>query len=340
MGRARSEGEQKQEVHMNEPARVSLGHFPTPLHALERLSDTLGGPRLWIKRDDLTGLGAGGNKIRKLEYLIADALDQGTTTIITTGAAQSNHARQTAAAAARYDLRCILVLSPMAPPAPNGNLLLDRLMGARIRWTGDRDAYEVMQEVAAEERAAGRVPYLIPVGGSNAIGAAAYAAAMHELQEQAAERELHIDHIVLATGSGGTQAGLLTGARAVGFEGRVLGISVSRRAEALRPAICDLALLTAAHLGLALAIEEEDIHVRDDYLGDGYGVLGLAEREALRLMARTEGLLLDPVYTGRAMAGLLDLIRQGEFAADETVLFWHTGGMPALFAYAEQLLSA
>ncbi len=320
-------------------ARVRLCHLPTPIEELERLSRALGGPRILVKRDDLTGLATGGNKARKLEFLIADALAQKATTVITAGAPQSNHARQTAAAAARYGLQCVLVLGPLAPPSTQGNLLLDDLLGARVRWAGDLDRFAVMEQVAAEERAAGRKPYIIPYGGSNAIGASAYALAVEELVGQVTLQGLHLDRLVFASSSGGTQAGLIAGARASGFTAQILGISVDKPAPILQRIILDLLQLTAANLDLRLSLSAEDIQINDSYLGGGYGVLGDAEREAIRLVARTEGLLLDPVYTGRAMAGLMDLIRKGEISRQETVLFWHTGGTPALFAYADQLLS-
>lgn len=319
--------------------RVSLGHFPTPIDELARLSRALGGPRILVKRDDLTGLATGGNKTRKLEYLIADALQQGAKTVITGGAAQSNHARQTAAAAARFDLGCVLVLGPMAPERITGNLLIDDLVGARVRWTGDRGGYAVMQDVANEERAAQREPYIIPYGGSNAIGASAYVQAMDELVRQLLEMNERIDHIVLASGSGGTQAGIVVGARAVNFRGRILGISVSKPAEALHQVVLGVARQTATRLDLRFEMDADAVQVNDSYLGAGYGVMDDAERDAIRLVARTEGLLLDPVYTGRAMAGLIDLIKQGEFSRHETVLFWHTGGTAGLFAYADQLLT-
>jgi len=320
-------------------ARVRLCHLPTPIEELERLSRALGGPRILVKRDDLTGLATGGNKARKLEFLIADALAQKATTVITAGAPQSNHARQTAAAAARYGLQCVLVLGPLAPPSTQGNLLLDDLLGARVRWAGDLDRFALMEQVAAEERAAGRKPYIIPYGGSNAIGASAYALAVEELVGQVTLQGLHLDRLVFASSSGGTQAGLIAGARASGFTAQILGISVDKPAPILQRIILDLLQLTAANLDLRLSLSAEDIQINDSYLGGGYGVLGDAEREAIRLVARTEGLLLDPVYTGRAMAGLMDLIRKGEISRQETVLFWHTGGTPALFAYADQLLS-
>jgi L-cysteate sulfo-lyase len=320
-------------------AKLSLAVLPTPLQELPRLSESLGGPRLLVKRDDLTGLGLGGNKVRKLEYLVADARDQGATTLITAGAPQSNHARQTAAAAARCGLGCVLVLGPTAPLEVNGNLLLDRLFGARVRWAGARDRFALMDEVAAEERAAGRTPYIIPYGGSNAIGAAGYLEAMRELARQVEEQERSIDHIVFASSSGGTQAGMVVGAQAAGLSTRILGISVDKDAPALRRTVYDLALLTAAHHGVPLELTMDDIHVNADYTGAGYGVMGPPERDAIRLVAATEGLVLDPVYTGRAMAGLIDLIRRGSFTRDETVLFWHTGGAPALFAYAHEFAS-
>jgi D-cysteine desulfhydrase family pyridoxal phosphate-dependent enzyme len=317
---------------------VALGHWPTAVHPLERLSRALGGPRLWVKRDDLSGLAGGGNKTRKLERLLADALAQQATTVITVGAPQSNHARQTAAAAARYGLRCVLVLGGMAPPEISGNLLLDRLLGATIRWAGDRDRFELLEEVAAEERVAGRRPYIIPYGGSNAIGGAAYVGAMDELVRQSHQQGFALDRIVFASSSGGTQAGLVVGARANNLNAQVLGISVDRPADELASSVYELATMTADLLNLRFEIEPERVQVNDAYLGAGYAVMGDAEREAILLVARTEGLLLDPVYTGRAMAGLIDLIRQREIGPQETVLFWHTGGTPALYAYAEQLL--
>jgi len=319
--------------------RYTLACLPTPLHRLSNLERRLNGPEIWVKRDDLTGLAGGGNKARKLELLVADALAQDAQTLITTGAVQSNHARQTAAAAAKAGLGAVLVLAPMAPNQITGNLLIDHLLGARVRWAGDRDRYELMQEIAREERAAGRKPYIIPYGGSNAIGAAAYALAMQELTDQQETMGLEFSHLVFATSSGGTQAGLVAGTLATSWPGRIVGISVDKPSSKLAPAILDLARLTATYLGIDELPEQDDILVNDDYVGQGYAVMGAPEREAIRLVAETEGLLVDPVYTGRAMAGLIDLIRQGELAKGDRVLFWHTGGTPALFAYADQLLS-
>jgi L-cysteate sulfo-lyase len=322
---------------VNELPRVPLGHWPTPVQELGRLSDTLGGPRIWVKRDDLSGLALGGNKTRKLEYLVADALAQHATTIITTGAVQSNHACQTAAAAARYGLRCVLVLEPRAPSHSEGNLLLDNLFGARIRWAGDRDPSAVMGEAAEEEVAAGRSPYLIPYGGSNAVGAAAYLYAMREVHRQAREHDLQFADVVVASSSGGTQAGLVAGAASLHLSNRIIGIAVAEPALTLVPRVLGLAQLILQHLNVHMDVPPGNVLVEDGYLGEGYAVMGAPEREAMTMLARLEGLLVDPVYTGRALAGLIDLIRAGRWSSGETVLFWHTGGTGALFAYGDQM---
>lgn len=326
--------------------RVALAQLPTPLEELPRLRSHLQAeapgrlvPRLLVKRDDQTGLAGGGNKTRKLETLVADALRQGADTLLTAGAPQSNHCRQTAAAAAKLGLHAVLVLGGAAPMLEGGNLLLDRLLGAEIVWAADRDRAQVLAEAADVQRAAGRRPYVIPYGGSNPVGAAAYAAAFAELSEQLAAADQDAQHVVFATSSGGTQAGLAVGARATGYTGRLHGISVDQPATPLRQLLAQLATATAQHLGLAMAFEPQQFIVHDDYIGGGYGVVGDAEREAIGLLARSEGLLVDPVYTGRALAGLIDLIRQGQFDEHETVVFWHTGGLPALFAYAKALVS-
>jgi L-cysteate sulfo-lyase len=317
--------------------RASLGFFPTPIHTLPNLSARLGGPSLWSKRDDQTGLATGGNKTRKLEFLVADALQQRADTLITVGAPQSNHARQTAAAAARAGLKSALVLRGTLPADRTGNILLDDLVGAEIFWAGTRPLDEAAAEVAEKLSARGRRPYLIPLGGSNPIGATGYVAAMLEFVAQAQADSLHFDAIVFATSSGGTQSGLVVGAKLSRYTDRVLGISVDHRAEHLTPLLVDLANATAQHIGAALSFSAQDFEVNDHYLGGGYAVMGEPEREAIRLCAQTEGLLVDPVYTGRALAGLIDLIRTGIFKAGQNVLFWHTGGTPALFAYAGQL---
>jgi len=315
--------------------RISLGFFPTPLHALPRLTERLG-PRLFVKRDDQSGLATGGNKTRKLEFLVADALDRGADTLITAGAPQSNHARQTAAAAARVGMQCVLILRGQPPSYQQGNLLLDDLLGAEVRWAEKSAVPATMEAVAVELQEKGRRPYIIPYGGSNPVGATGYVAAMEEMMTQARQMNLRFDRIVFASSSSGTQAGLVVGAKALGYTGQVLGISVDETRQALQAKVAALANQTAAHLKLNLQFAPDEIAVNADYLGAGYGIMGEPEREAIRLAAQTEGLLLDPVYTGRAFAGLIDLIRKGTLQRDETILFWHTGGTPALFAYADQ----
>ncbi len=329
---------------MKAPSRFPLAQLPTPLQQMERLSAALDGPEIWIKRDDQTGLATGGNKTRKLELLAGEALQQGTDVILTVGAVQSNHCRQTAAAAARAGLECMLVLRGYSPPRNEwtGNLLLDDLLGARLWWTEESDPLDALAKAATAQHAAGRRPYVIPYGGSNPVGAAAYALAFEEFWEQTEKvsegERLHFDRVVFASSSGGTQAGLVVGARACGYQGQVLGISVDKTGGHLRETVLALLAPTAERLALELSFVPEDVQVDDRFMGGGYAVLTEAEREAIRLVARTEGILLDPVYTGKAMAGLMGLIRQGEIDPNERVLFWHTGGSPALFAYADGLL--
>ncbi|MGD8584456.1 MAG: D-cysteine desulfhydrase family protein [Chloroflexota bacterium] len=321
------------------PARVSLAHLPTPLEKMERLTGYLKGPQLFIKRDDQTGLALGGNKTRKLEFLVADALAQGKNHLITTGAAHSNHCRQTAAAAASQGLGCTLVLRGQPPSGPlTGNLLLDHLLGAEFCWAGERSPELVMQETAEALLDRGRQPYIVPLGGSNIIGDTAYVLAMGETMDQLAAAGEMVDVIAVATSSGGTQAGLVLGARVYGFQGRILGISIDQDAEEFKTVITELAEGTAERLGLGAMSLAGDVLINDDYLGDGYGVVGDLERRAINLLASQEGIPLDPVYTGRAMGGLLDLIKQGAFSRQDRVLFWHTGGTPGLFTYGEQLL--
>ncbi len=312
---------------MKDLPRFPLAHLPTPVEEMPHLSAALGGPRLLVKRDDLTGLALGGNKTRKLEFLVAEALAHGAKTLITAGAIQSNHCRQTAAAARRAGLDCILVLGGEQPTQAEGNVYLDLLFGAEIVWSTMAERGDILNQTYLDAERASRNPYLIPYGGSSPIGAAAYAFAVRELLEQ----NIRPDWIVFATSSGGTQAGLVAGARLFGFVGRILGISVDERAEGFRGRVAALATETATLLGNATEIAEGDVLVNDDYLGAGYAVMGEPESEAILLFAWHEGLLLDPVYTGRAAAGMIDLIRNRFFSKDETVLFWHTGGAPALF---------
>lgn len=324
--------------------RLPLAHLPTPLEPLPRLRAALLAqdpsrpvPMLLVKRDDQTGLASGGNKTRKLEYLLAEALAAGADTVLTVGAPQSNHCRQTAAGAAKAGLHCVLVLGGAAPHLEGGNLLLDRLFGAEIVWAGERDRLALLAESAQAQSAAGRRPHVIPYGGSSPVGAAGYAVAFREMMDQAQAAGWRVDHVVTASSSGGTQAGMAVGAWAAGFAGQVHGVSIDRSAADFQPALAALATQTASLLGVAHDFQAGEMIVHDAYLGGGYGVLGDDERAAIRLLAATEGLLADPVYTGRALAGLLDMIREGRFRADETVVFWHTGGLPALFAYAAQL---
>jgi D-cysteine desulfhydrase len=320
------------------PDRIRFAHLPTSVQELKRLSEYLGGPRLLIKRDDQTGLATGGNKTRKLEFLVADAAAKGCDYLVTTGAPQSNHCRQTAAAAAHVGMGCGLVLRGSEMPADTGNLLLDQLLGADLFWTGTNSVRNVIANVVAELRSAGHKPYVIPLGGSNVLGAASYTLAMRELTEQLKELETSVEAIVVASSSGGTQSGLQLGAVVYGYEGRVIGISVEHPGRKLRTQVVALTAATAMHLGVKPGSFADSVEVYDDYLGEGYGVMDDLEREAISTMAKLEGILLDPVYTGRAMGGLLDLIDQGQFSQDQTVLFWHTGGTPALFAYGENLL--
>ena len=321
------------------PEKISFAHLPTPLEEMQRLSKHLGGPRLFIKRDDQTGLATGGNKTRKLEYLVADALAQGCDHLITTGGPQSNHCRQTAAAAAHMGLGCSVILSGEEPDAITGNLLLNKLLGAHVYWAGDRPRPQVMAEVAEEQRVLGHKPYIIPLGGSNVMGATGYVCAMNELVEQLQKQHINIDFIIVASSSGGTQAGMVLGAAVSGFNGQILGISIDHEAGSLKNQVAALATATSAHLNIPQLALADRIEVNDDYLGGGYAVVGETEREAIKMVAKLEGILLDPVYTGRAMGGLIDLIRWGAFTRGQTVLFWHTGGAAALPAFSDSLIS-
>jgi D-cysteine desulfhydrase family pyridoxal phosphate-dependent enzyme len=313
---------------MRSVPHLKIAHLPTPVEALPRLTAELGGPKILVKRDDLTGLAFGGNKTRKLEYLLAEAQSHGAKTIITAGAVQSNHCRQTAAACARLNFDCILILSGETPSSATGNLLLDQLFNAKLVWTSLQERDQELAHSFQNAWESGLRPYLIPYGGSNTTGASAYVFAMKELLDQ----NYHPDWIVFASSSGGTQAGLVTGARLYGFRGKVLGISVDEIEAELKMSVASLASATADALGEKINFLPQDILVSADYLGGGYGVMGVPEIDAIRLFARLEGLLLDPVYTGRAAAGMIDLIGKGFFKQDETVLFWHTGGTPALFS--------
>jgi D-cysteine desulfhydrase family pyridoxal phosphate-dependent enzyme len=309
--------------------KLDFAHLPTPIESLPRLSEALGGPRLMIKRDDQTGLAFGGNKTRKLEFLVAEAREQDAKTLITGGALQSNHCRQTAAAAARLGFKCILVLTGDKPEQASANLMLDQLFGAQIVYVADRkDRDRILQETFDRATKEEKKPYLVPYGGSNSTGALGYVFAMKELIDQ----NVGADWIVFASSSGGTHAGLLLGQRIFRFNGRILGISVDEPAEWLKKEVSKLASASSEKVGERIELTPADVLVNADYCGAGYGVLTEREREAIQLFARHEGILLDPVYTGRAAAGMIDLIRKGFFNKDKTVLFLHTGGQPALFA--------
>jgi D-cysteine desulfhydrase len=320
--------------------RVSLAHLPTPLEELKTLSRQLGGPELLIKRDDQTGLALGGNKTRKLEFLLGDAIAKGADTLITLGAVQSNHCRQTAAAAAKAGLRCELILNGKQPDVANGNLLLNEILGANLHWIERPQRAAKLAELDAQLRAQGRKPYLIPVGGSNGVGATGYVVAMLELMEQLLASGRHVDHIVFGTSSGGTQAGIVLGARLAGFNGQLHGLSIDKNDPEhfeYETEVAQIANDCAAYIGSPVRVKRDEVKVVYGYKGEGYGVVGDLERDAIRLLARSEGIVLDPVYAGRAFGALVDLIRKGSFRQDETVLFWHTGGSPALFAYAKEL---
>lgn len=310
--------------------REEFAHLPTRIEALPRLTKLLGGPEILIKRDDQTGLAFGGNKTRKLEYLLADALAQGAKMVLTTGAAQSNHCRQTAAAAARCGLDCTLVLVGPQPKRASSNLFLDHLLGARIVWTEKEVRDITLQKVFQKAHEEGKNPYLIPYGGSNALGAYAYLKAFEELAEQL-KNEIP-DWIVFASSSGATQAGLWVGSLLKGLSTNILGISVDEPEFQLKENVHRIAVELDEYQSLALKLDVDQIFVNDNYTGEGYGFMNDLDRSAIQLFARQEGILLDPVYTGRAGAGLIDLIRIGFFKKDQRVLFWHTGGTPALFA--------
>ena len=321
--------------------RVRLGHLPTPLEPMDRLSEELGGPRLWVKRDDCTGLSSGGNKTRKLEFLMADAAGQGADTIITQGATQSNHARQTAAAAAKLGMACHILLedrtgSRDADYVLNGNVLLDRLHGASVsKRPGGADMNAEMDALAERLRGEGRRPYVIPGGGSNPVGALGYVNCAVELVEQAEAAGLAIDALVHATGSSGTQAGLVAGLAALGSDIHLLGIGVRAPREKQEGMVLDLARRTIDHLGLDVAIAPERVRANCDYVGGGYGIPTEGMVRAVKALARTEGLLFDPVYSGKGLDGLIDLIGKGYFADMENVVFLHTGGSVALFGYPQ-----
>ena len=318
-------------MNLDDFPRAALAHLPTPLEPMERLGAEFGGPRLFVKRDDCTGLALGGNKTRKLEFLMAEALAAGATCVVTAGGVQSNHVRQTAAAAAKLGLAAHLVLTRNVPPDAardrdgydrTGNILLDRLLGAEIRILpagGDRAA--AMDALATSLRAAGGRPYVSPLGGSNATGALGYALCARELLAQAEAL------------CGGLDAGLIAGLAALGHPARGIGVEVDGDREGVAAAVREVAAAVAERLGLEPGEVVARVEVVAGYGGPGYGLPTPEMRRAVELAARREGLLLDPVYSGKAMAGLIGLIAEGRFGPDERVVFLHSGGTPALFAY-------
>ncbi len=326
-------------MHFSRFPRWRAAHLPTALEPMDRLSAELSGPRIWIKRDDCTGMSTGGNKTRKLEFLMAEAIEQGADMVITQGATQSNHARQTAACAAKLGMDCHILLEDRTgsnDPAYkfNGNVFLDNLHGATTETrAGGGDMNAEMETVAENFRAKGRKVYTIPGGGSNATGALGYANCAMELVSQADDMGLRIDRLIHATGSAGTQAGLIVGLKAINAQIPLLGIGVRAPKPKQEENVYNLALATAEKLGCPGVVQREDVVANTDYVGEGYGIPTDACIAAIELFARLEGILLDPVYSGKGAAGLIDLTRKGEFADDENIVFLHTGGSTALFGY-------
>ena len=326
--------------------RYPLAHLPTPLEPLDRLRRHLakdgGCPRLYIKRDDCTGLALGGNKTRKAEFLIGAARAEGATCVVTEGGLQSNHVRQTAAAAAKAGLKCHLVLNRNVPIETaiyreNGNLLLDRVLGATVHVCAPGEARaEAIARLLPALKKDGEAPYVIPTGGSNQTGALGYVAAALELQRQAKDSGIAIDRVLFATSSGGTQAGLVVGMALAEAGTQVLGIDIENEAETLLADVREIADACASSVGVKRALRGDAFEIRSGYAGEGYGIPTAGMIEAVGLLARLEGIVLDPVYSGKAMAGLIDLVRAGHFGAEETIAFIHTGGMPAMFAYADR----
>jgi len=327
-------------MHLSRFPRLHFAHLPTPLEPMERISRALGGPNIWIKRDDCTGLSSGGNKTRKLEFLMADAVERKADTIITQGATQSNHARQTTAIAAKLGMECHVLLEDRTGYEDqayvyNGNVLLDQLHGATISGRpADTDMNAAMETLAQQLRDDGKSPYVIPGGGSNEIGALGYVNAAIELTTQANDRSLRIDHLVHATGSSGTQAGLVLGMEGMNTDIPVYGVGVRAPKQKQEEMVYSLAQRTAEYMGLSPdVVARGRVVANSDYVGDGYGLPTDAMVEAVKMMAQYEGILLDPVYSGKGFSGLIDLIRKGHFKQGENVVFLHTGGSISLFGY-------
>ena len=323
--------------------RVRLAHLPTPLEFLPRLSEHLGGPEIWVKRDDCTGLAMGGNKTRKLEFSMGQAREENADTIITVGAVQSNHVRQTAAAACRLGMRCeVLLEHRVANPGDlylnSGNVLLDRIFGANLReYPKGTDFDAEMARIADEVRAAGGRPYIIPGGASNPVGALGYVGCAEELLAQCDEGDMTFDRLVIATGSAGTHAGLAAGLRASGSDLSILGIGVNAPRDVQEERVYRLAVETADYLGKPGCVRRDDIVADCNYIGPGYGEPTAGMIEAVMMLARLEGILFDPVYSGKALAGMIDYLREGRFDGAKRIVFLHTGGAAGLFAYADRL---
>ena len=326
-------------MHISRFPRIHFAHLPTPLEPLENLSKLLGGPKIFIKRDDCTGLATGGNKTRKLEFLMGEAQQKNADTIITQGATQSNHVRQTAAISSKLGLRCEIMLehrtgSEDPDYLENGNVLLDKLFGANIHSVpAGTDMDAAMQKIADDLKTNGANPYIIPGGGSSPTGALGYVNCAMELVGQINDRSLKIDHLVTATGSAGTQSGLVVGLEGTRSGIPVLGICVNADKETQEEKVFALAERTTEFIGIPGSVKRETVVANGDYVGPGYGLPTDGMIEATELLARQEGILLDPVYSGKGMAGLIDLIRKGEFRKDENIVFLHTGGSAGLFAY-------
>ena len=323
--------------------RVSLAHLPTRLEILPRLSEHLGGPEIWVKRDDCTGLATGGNKTRKLEFSMGEALELGADTVITVGAVQSNHVRQTAAAARKLGLKCEVLLehrvtNPTELYRSSGNVLLDRIFGANLReYDAGTDFDAEMENIAREISAEGGSPYLIPGGASNPVGALGYVGCGEELLQQCDEQDVRFDHIVTATGSAGTHAGLAVGLRGSGSDLPILGIGVRAPKDVQEERVYKLAVEVADLVDKPGCVARDDIVADCNYIGAGYGLPTESMNEAVLMLARTEGLLFDPVYSGKALAGMIDYVREGRFTKGEKIVFLHTGGAAGLFAYADIL---
>ena len=332
-------------MRLEELPRAHLASLPTPLEEMTRIREELGGPRIFLKRDDLTGLGFGGNKLRKLEFLMGDALSKGADTIVTSGAPQTNHGRLTAAAAAKLGLKCVLVITEEEPETDEGNIVLYKLLGAQLHYVSidpgipkaqRPKAYlkagdKVLSELVEELKAQGRKPYVIPRGGRSLQGTSSYAAAMLELYSQLMHRHIKADYIVLPAATCSTMTGIVLGSKILSLDTKIIGICVSRSALEGKSMLTEEFAKDSAALGYDFTIKPEDILITDEYLGEGYGIATKETREAIKLFAEKEAVFLDPVYTGKAMGGLLDLIRKGYFSTDDTIVFFHTGGSPVVF---------